>query len=304
MLTVSNYHYIREEFHSKYPSIFGVTPKQFKKQLSLFKNQGDFVTIKDLNADIDSILVSKNNYFLITFDDGLKEQYKYGYPIMETLDIEGYFFVNSMNNKDKKVSLVHKIHLLRSIINPSEFIKKVLQISKLKYTLKDKIRAAEIYVYDEKISAELKYILNFLIPFKIKEMIINKLFEKYFDEKNTVEELYMNTKEIIYLANKNFIGSHSHSHYPLGLLENKEIEFELQESKKYLEKITEKIIDVISYPYGTKEACTEEVVSLSDKEGYSLGFTTERGVNKINQNLLLLKRFDCNDLIGGKSYDN
>ena len=31
MLTVCNYHYIRQDFSFKYPSIFGVTPDEFDR---------------------------------------------------------------------------------------------------------------------------------------------------------------------------------------------------------------------------------------------------------------------------------
>ena len=33
MLIASNYHYIRNSFESKYPSIFGLTPAEFKLQV-------------------------------------------------------------------------------------------------------------------------------------------------------------------------------------------------------------------------------------------------------------------------------
>ncbi|MNU11927.1 hypothetical protein D3C72_2601650 [compost metagenome] len=56
---------------------------------------------------------------------------------------------------------------------------------------------------------------------------------------------------------------------------------------------------MVSYPYGTDEACTNEVAQLAKNVGYKLGFTTKRGVNIGLENYLLLNRFDCNDLPGG-----
>ena len=63
MLTVSNYHYIKENFATKYPSIFGVTPSMFKRQLLLLKDKADFVSGMDLITNGDEILNSKNNYY-------------------------------------------------------------------------------------------------------------------------------------------------------------------------------------------------------------------------------------------------
>jgi len=87
MLTISNYHYIREKYTTKYPSIFGVTPQQFHNQLQLLQSKGDFISAEDLLTNGDIILKSTENYFLITFDDGLKEQFDYALPILEELNV-------------------------------------------------------------------------------------------------------------------------------------------------------------------------------------------------------------------------
>lgn len=96
MLTVSNYHYIRESYTAKYPSIFGITPKQFYNQLKLLKNEGSFITPQDLVNDLDKILSSSENFLFITFDDGLKEQYVNALPILDQLntsDFEANYYI-------------------------------------------------------------------------------------------------------------------------------------------------------------------------------------------------------------------
>lgn len=299
MLTVSNYHYIRSDFKAKYPSIFGLTPDEFRTQLELLKNGGDFVNPADLISSTSEILKSKENKILITFDDGLKEQFDFALPILDELNVPAIFFVNSRNFEEKKVSTVHKIHLLRSVISSSEFLKK---LSKVPFSDLEKINARNIYKYDDEESAVLKYILNFKLDFNEQEKIINSFFDNHCDEKIVLDSLYMSEQNLKDLAQKGFLGSHSHSHYPLGLLETNVIKFELENSKKYLERLTGCNIDMISYPYGTPETATIEVVELAKKVGYKLGFTTKRGINTLSDNNLLLKRFDCNDLIGGKNY--
>ncbi len=87
MLSVSNYHYIREDYSANYPSVFGVTPAGFQNQLKELSNIGDFVTINDLQNNYNDIISSKDNFYLITFDDGLKEQFTYALPILDSLNI-------------------------------------------------------------------------------------------------------------------------------------------------------------------------------------------------------------------------
>jgi peptidoglycan/xylan/chitin deacetylase (PgdA/CDA1 family) len=303
MLTVANYHYIRENFNTKYPSIFGVTPQLFKNQLLLLKDKGDFVHPNDLILNYNEILGSKDNFFLITYDDGLKEQYKYALTILEELNIPSIFFANSRNYEDKKVSTVHKIHLLRSILSPSDFLKKINTTNVINsLSDKDIENAKKVYIYDDNQTALLKYLLNFKIDFKIQEVIIKKIFDDFFDEKTIIEKLYMNENEIIQLSKKGYLGSHTHNHFPIGLLDKKEIKFELSNSKMYFENLTNSKIEMVAYPYGSPEACTIEVAEIAKEIGYKFGFTTTQAINTIENNYLLLNRFDCNDLLGGKNY--
>ena len=302
MLTVCNYHYIRESFNSKYPSIFGVTPQGFKNQLQLLNNQGDFISANELLKNKLEILNSNKNYILITFDDGLKEQFELALPILTDLNIPAIFFANSLNFKEKRVSLVHKNHLLRSQISPDVLLKQIVNSFKIQITEEEKHRAEDIYRYDEKTSAILKFILNFKLKFEDQELALKELFFNFFDEDDILSKLYMSENQIKNLARINALGSHTHSHFPIGMLSEDKINFELEYSKNYFEDLTQTIVDMVSYPYGTNEAATSTVAIIAKKVGYQIGFTTNRGINGINNNPLLLNRFDCNDLIGGKNY--
>ncbi len=302
MLIVSNYHYIRPDFNAKYPSIFGVTPAEFRKQLLLLVNQGIFVNPIDLLNNSKQIIQSKEKFYLITFDDGLKEQFDYALPILDELGIPAVFFVNSSNFFEKKVSTVHKIHLLRSIISPDKFVSQLFHFDSIKLTDLESKRAKGIYRYDDEKSAILKYILNFKMNFKEQEEVIKNIFVHYFEEEHVIENLYMNEKCLKELAKRGYLGSHSHNHYPLGLLDLESIKFEIENSKKILEKSTNSKVELIAYPFGTRETCTDCVGKIAKKEGFKFGFTTTRGSNTDLKNPLLLNRFDCNDMPGGKNY--
>lgn len=301
MLNVCNYHYIRENFESKFPSIFGVTPLFFEKQLKAIRNIGDFITPAQLVDDGESILNSNDTFYLVSFDDGLKEQIEIALPILEDLNLQAIFFANSINRNELKVSTVHKIHLLRSIISSNEVFKKMDLSTKIALSESDKKQAIITYRFDDKESAILKYVLNFKLNFKDQELLIGSLFKEYFDENEVLEDLYMTKKDLEFLAQKGCLGSHTHSHYPIGLLSNENINFELQYSKKYLEELSSTNINLVSYPYGTPETATETVAEIAGEVGFKFGFTTTKGTNSNKSNRLLLSRFDCNDLIGGKN---
>jgi peptidoglycan/xylan/chitin deacetylase (PgdA/CDA1 family) len=302
MLTVSNYHYIRKDFSTPYPSIFGVTPNGFKEQLKFFINEGDLITPSQFLLNFRELVSSKENFFLITFDDGLKEQFDLALPILDDLDLQAVFFANSMNSEENRVSTVHKIHLLRSVLSSQKLLD-ILRQHQIDGLNKKELSVAKAnYRFDDALSAELKYLLNFKISFDKQESLVQSIFENFFSESEILESLYMSKSQLQHLAKINCLGSHTHTHHPLGLLSRDKLIYELEHSKNYFEQISGGPIQMIAYPYGTSEACTNLVAESAKKVGYLYGFTTKKGIVDASQNKLLLNRFDCNDLIGGKNF--
>ncbi len=307
MLTVSNYHYIREDFNAPFPSIFGVTPAAFENQIILLNTIGQFITPDYLTENIDFILNSDENYILITFDDGLKEQYEVAKPILDKHNIKALYFVNSINHIEKEVSLVHKIHLVRSQIEPTVLLKYIetkLSDYDIRLSEIEKEKAVLHYNYDDTASACLKYLLNFKLTSTQLKSVIDSLFSEKFDSEKTCSNLYMNQQQLQDLANGNMLGSHTHSHFALGLLSSAAIESEMSKTIQFLNSFKRNTNLTISYPYGAKEACSSPVPETAAALGHKIGFTMERGSNVFGADKLLLKRFDCNDLLGGKDFKN
>ena len=298
MLTVSNYHYIREDFSAPFSSIFGVTPKQFREQLEKLAKLGEFISQEELLKFRDKPL--DRNYVLITFDDGLKEQYQLAKPILDEMGIPFIFFINTSNFEEKQVSLVHKIHLLRSQISSEELLKELQKSCQVTLTPKEKQMAIEHYNYDSEATAELKYLLNLKISVPEQKALAEPLFAREFGEEEVVQDLYFDEDMLQELNRQQVLASHSHQHVPLGQLEPEELRGELKRSQVFFKKNFGKPAKIISYPYGSFAASTgisEEV----ERAGFKLGFTMERAVNKSMEHPYLLSRFDCNDLPGGKN---
>tara|TARA_R110002072_G_scaffold75906_2_gene178392 strand:- start:49 stop:1017 length:969 start_codon:yes stop_codon:yes gene_type:complete len=298
MLVVSNCHYIRESFDSKYPSIFGLTPKQFEDQLIELSKHGTFISQSELLNFLDKPF--DKNYILITFDDGLSEQFELARPILKKLGIPFVFFINSMNYVEKKVSLVHKIHIVRSEISSEEiinFIKKDLNIGLNK---KEKSLAKVNYNYDDEISANLKYLLNFKLNLFEQEQVMNPLFASIRNEEQVNKELYFTEEQLNILYAEGSLGSHSHHHIPLGRYDEKEIELEYIKVQNFFKSRFGKETYSISYPYGSYEACAK-VSNIAKKYNFKLGFSMERAASlSLDNNPLMISRFDCNDLPKGK----
>lgn len=304
MLTVSNYHYIRDDFTTPYPSIFGVTPTFFREQLLAIKKIGTYISPEELLTNYDKIINSSTNYVLITFDDGLKEQFIKAKPILDALGIKALFFINTINFIEKEVTLVHKIHLLRSQMSTPDFfdiLKKFDAEGKTVLSKEEKDKATLHYNYDDVETALLKFTLNFKLSLKEQHRLIQAIFDTHFESNQVVNDLYMEEEHLKQLAKEGMLGNHTHSHVPLGYLDRHEIKKEFITSKNYLEQLTHQEIPYVSYPYGSQEACAAPVEEIAKSTGHQLGFTMERSINTGDEHPLLLKRFDCNDLPLGKN---
>lgn len=299
MLVVSNYHYIREDFTAKYPSIFGVTPKQFRGQLEKLATYGSFISEEELLGFRDKPF--DKNYILISFDDGLKEQYELAKPILDEMGIPFLFFINTANFLDKSVSLVHKIHLLRSALSAEEILQELSGITPGKLSERERALAVSHYNYDEEQTAELKYLLNFKMGIPEQQAFIAPLFSQLYDEKEVASGLYFDDHMLQVLKEQGRLGSHSHRHLPLGVLSGEELRKELEETQEFFRSRFGEPATAISYPYGSAEASlgiSREVKAA----GFKLGFTMERAVNaSLQKEPWLLSRFDCNDLPMGKN---
>lgn len=299
MLAVANYHYIRDDFSAKHPSIFGLTPKEFEQQLIVLSKHGDFISQEELLANKEGAFTK--NYILITFDDGLKEQYTLAKPILDRLGIPYIFFINTANYQDRKVSLVHKIHMLRSEIPSLELLQLINKSFKLELDAIEQSKALVHYNYDDAETAQLKYLLNFKLTHLEQVELIGPIFNENYDEKIVAKSLYFEDEMLKTLFNNGNLGSHSHNHIPLGKLPLNELDTELKKAQEFFLNRFSKPADIISYPYGSYEACSgiSELVELNN---FKLGFTMERAVNSdIETAPYLLSRYDCNDLPMGKS---
>lgn len=299
MLAVSNYHYIREDFTSPFPSIFGLTPLQFKMQLEELSKHGSFISQNELLNFIEKPF--DKNYILITFDDGLAEQFALARPILNEMGIPYICFINTENYVDKKVSLVHQIHMVRSQLSSETIVQNIQNKFSVELTKEEKVKAISNYSYDESSVAYLKYLLNFKLSFSQQKEIINVLFNQLYNEKEIVQKLYLNDEMLQIMFEEDALGSHSHSHIPLGIYTEKEIDIEFYQTQKFfLDKFGKKA-KAISYPYGSKEACND-VEKIVKKNNFELGFSMERAATKsLKRNPLMIARYDCNDMPMGKS---
>jgi peptidoglycan/xylan/chitin deacetylase (PgdA/CDA1 family) len=307
MLIAVNYHYLRPSFDAPYPGIHGITPEQFESQLAALARVGTFVGAREILAAVRGTGRLPERAFVVTFDDGLREQFEHAVGILERLRIPAIFFANTAPIAQANVSSVHKIHLLRSHVAPGEFAERLRSQAErrgIAFDVNgDLHKAVEHYKYDDPETARLKYLMNFTLSSADRDALVEVLFAETFgkDEPELSRKLYMDRRQAAELAARGWLGTHAHEHLPLGLLPAAEAERQLDESLELLCEWTGERPFALSYPYGSREASSESVAAAASRLGIEFAFTMERAANPTLAGPLHLARFDNNDLPGGKA---
>ncbi len=307
MLIAVNFHYVRPTFDAPYPGIHGITPQQFERQLKLLAGAGTFASATDIRAAVRGERPLAERAFVVTFDDGLREQVEHAAPVLLRLGIPAIYFVNTRPIETATVSPVHKIHLLRANVAPIEFNQRLARAAAQRgIELADDEacqRGVEHYKYDEPEAARLKYLLNFVLEADDRDLLMDVLFDEVFGQREAAisRELYMSREQIVDLSRDGSIGTHAHEHQPLGLLADEEAERQIADSAALLETWTGSRPFALSYPYGSREASTPAVAQAAARQGIDFAFTMERGGNPDLRGPLHLARIDNNDAPGGKA---
>ena len=300
------YHYVRDLKHSRYPEIKGLDVKLFKEQIQYILKYYQVIRMEELIEAVKNKKKLSNNSLLLTFDDAYKDHFEFVFPILDELDIQGSFFLPAKAIQEHKVLDINKIHfVLASVKDKNQIISNI-------YTMLDKFRQeyhleSNEYYYNKLASDErfdtkevifIKIILQRELPEKLRNLIVNFLFNKYVskNEDSFSRELYMNIDQIKCIRRKGmYIGSHGYDHYWLNTLSKEQQKKEIELSLEFLKKIDVSIKDwVMCYPYGAQN---ESLLSLLQGYGCSLGLTTQVGIADLSKGCpFILPRLDTNDL--------
>jgi peptidoglycan/xylan/chitin deacetylase (PgdA/CDA1 family) len=232
-----------------------VSVPDFEKVLRYIKRHFNVVTLREIMTK-----PSTGRRIAITFDDGLVNNIRHALPVLETLQIPATFFISTPWLNGESVLWPDELsRLLQHVGNDVE-----LNGERFHRTYKCQFRSS-------KNNAKLEAVLCALPQHTIDEFL-SKLKQRYPTnaQYNSQEEDFcrvMKGEEIRILASSRFaeIGSHTVTHRNLNLLEDEELQEELKDSKKYLEQICQKPIDMFAFPFGIY---SERILHAAETAGY------------------------------------
>ena len=269
-----------------------------------------------LNADEFLIRAQENKLksknICLTFDDGIKCQHDIALPLLEDLEIEGFFFIYSSIFTGKPDLLeIYRYFRMNYFKDINEFYEKFYEVlnqnldnffkTKSFEILKLKKRWPHYSIEDFKFRFVRDLFLN---KFEYKKIMF-KLFKEFnFMPKNYYNKLFLNKKELRNIHSLgHLIGLHSHNHPTK--LKNLPLNTQKKEYKKNIEilakilKIDISEIKSMSHPCGSYNKNTLRILeNMNIKLGFNahMEIEKENGMKKKNNSLFEISRKDHSEI--------
>jgi len=262
-LTCIFYHVVSDESLPHIQNIYPViSTQQFRGGLDYLLSKYQFVGYDEIEDAYLRGRALPPNAAHLTFDDGFIECYSVIRPILKEYNIPATFFITTDFIGNKVLFPAN----LKSFV-----IEKVNQYNDLDFSAKKDI-------IEKKFKEEIKTKQDLII--KIKKIDrhdrdkLNLLSETFqIDHGKLLREkpLYLNEKQIIEMHSEGFtMGSHSRSHYKLGLVDEELMKDEIVEATRIIRKITGQKSIPFAFPnsgYGVSRDKLKEVRDMTPELG-------------------------------------
>ena len=254
-----------------------VAPEIFERQIRYLKKHYHILSFNDLKKPsyFESL---KKDGVIITFDDGYRDNFTYGFPIFRKYNIPALIFLITGFVGTDRIIWYDRLNVILTIGAGSYDEKKVMRAG-----IPDDAKAI-IKAYYAAQKGFKKVILAGLI--EKWRWLENDVREAYLSETakslNAVafqgERLMLNWDEVAYMSKRGIdFAPHTVNHPVLSDLTFEEAEKEILDSKKAVENVTGKSAFVFAYPYGKKRHYSEETVAILKRNGFMFAVTADQG---------------------------
>lgn len=223
---------------------------------------------------------------ILTFDDGLRDNFSVAYPILKQYDLTATFFIIGNTLIERGYVWLHILYdILDSLDGKSfQFSREDIHIDETSLTEKRKLL----------VGAKLKKIL-FEVHYDTKISILKDICDQNGIDFPTVADRsqYMSESDLRRLHCDGFeIGAHSMTHDNLSMLTDRQKEEEIVRSSDIIRNITTASVVPFSYPYGTKASFDSVLIKILKNNSINCAVTTIEGMNSDRSDMYALKRIE------------
>ncbi|MGR5238568.1 polysaccharide deacetylase family protein [Vibrio alfacsensis] len=304
MIKVIMYHYVRE-FSEQQPKLNFLHIDDFRKQLDYFQENGGVLTSEDwskfTNGD------RSVSGFLLTFDDGFVDHYKYVYPELKKRGLLGIFYINSKPILDEEFCDVHAIHYLLSAIEHKLIFEYLIKNHNL---VVDQRYSDGTYSKQDsnRFEIECKRFLNYQLTEVDRGKVLSDLFQYFdIDIEEALSNVYLKPEQITEMHEGGMlIGAHAHSHNLMGKMPYAQQKLEVVKSTSLMKKLTGVNSVSFCFPYGGVDSYNNETLEILRDTAVPYAFvvsSVDLKASHLTDSCYELPRFDCNEFKHGSRYE-
>ena len=288
------------------PWNLAVSQENFEAHLKVLRKSFNVVSTDELIGQLQNNKI-RNKSVVVTFDDGLLNNYELARPLLEKYQIPATFFISDSNIGKSKLFWWDELEeiILNTKKLPGEFYfnNKDMQIFSLEdeniLTPELQLKNKNYIAYEPNSKrAELYYHLwEICSPLQARDQqkMISNIKQWAGIEIAKDMDVCMTWEQVKNLSQSSLftIGGHTHSHPSLY---DHNYEYQKQEilsNKELLENLLGFNIDSFAYPSGRYNDTTLKVI---EESGYKSAFTTRAGIVNKNSDITQINRFQVCDL--------
>jgi len=275
-------------FKSSYGKAQVITPlNKFMRQM---RKLADGYKILSLRGAIQATKMKQKlpaNSFVVTFDDGFKDNYTKAFPILKKLGIHATFFVMGEPSFLGKMRWLDKLYYIIDHAKKKNVTFEFKRIRfDLDFTSKDSINKIKDFLKKSSHRKREGFLSRLLKILRIK-----------IPQRDT-KALYMDKNDILDLVNSGMdIGVHTMTHPDLKQIPFSEAKSEILRCMKLIKRISKSEEVSFAYPFGWHGTYNKKIINFLRRNGFLCACTTIPGENSESTSLFELRRMTENNIV-------
>jgi len=260
-------------------------PAEFEAQMSHLRKHYRIISLDQVVSEIADPVTSEPSV-AVTFDDGYRGLFTEAFPILQAYQIPATIYLTIAPIETGQVAWYDRIFFAMSIASGDS----------LELAL-DGPRRFSLSSTPARMRAAVEIIswLRGCTPARRKEfcaILENKVPLPHVELQDRM--LTWDQVHTMHLAGISF-GAHTMTHPVVSRLSPSELEWEILESKRILEKKLDSPVHHFAFPFGKRDECGDAASYVLMRGGYKSAVTTESGLNSVSTDPLRMRRFSIDE---------
>ncbi len=280
-----------------------VSPKELDDALALLTKYYDFISMDEAVEMISGDKPVKPYCMVITFDDGYRNNLIQALPILRKYNVPSTIYVCSGMTERREAYWIDRLDFALQSLNMKEVEVKVGHVVR---TLDLSCRTSFTHSYKQlRLAIKSGFTDDTIMLIELDkaasqlERMSGQAIQDIIEDDPWCD--LITKADLAALSDDVNIGSHTVNHIRVAYVDSDVLQKELDESKTYIEKHTRKKCEHFCYPngdyfngretsFGFRDRHEPRILEQLKHSGYKSAVTVKPGVNRVGENLYLLKR--------------